>query len=149
MRFIQEEDYSTLIRTEIRNLMAVSYNDVKLAMAENMAISQIKNYLKGSYDIAIIFEGTTTPPPEIDPRNAYLLMITMDCALYHLYTNTAPDRIPEHRSARYQDAMDWLKMVSKGETIADLPITPIVPGESNSVAGIKLGSKYPKSNNRY
>lgn len=147
MRFVHEDDYSTLIRTEIRNFLAVGYDDVKLAMAENMAIAQIKNYIKGRYDIDVIFTGFQSPDP--DPRNHYILMITIDCALYHLYTNTAPDRIPEHRAQRYQDAIDWLRSVAKGETIADLPMIPNTGDGSNPVNGLKIGSKYKKSTYRY
>jgi phage gp36-like protein len=76
-------------------------------------------------------------------------MITIDCALYHLYTNTAPDRIPEHRSQRYQDAMDWLKMIAKGDAIADLPILTPPVDESSSINGVKISSKYPAKNFRY
>jgi phage gp36-like protein len=144
-RFILENDYPTLIRSEVRNLLATSYTDNKLAMAEQMAISQIKNYIKGNYDVELIF--TTITPPASDTRNAFIVMITIDCALYHLYSNTAPDRIPEHRSQRYQDALEWLRSVAKGETIADLPT--IKDFSSGSVNSIRIKSKYPRTQYRY
>ncbi|HRO76513.1 MAG TPA: DUF1320 family protein [Crocinitomicaceae bacterium] len=146
MRFILETDYPTIIRNEVRNLLSTSYSDNKLIMAELMAIAQIKNYIKGSYDVDAIFTPhIETEPPTPDTRNAFIVMITIDCALYHLYSNTAPDRIPEHRSQRYQDALEWLKSVAKGETTADLPTDE----ETGSVNGIKISSKYKKSTYRY
>jgi len=152
MRFIQEKDYPTIIRTEVRNLLSTAYEDNKLMLAEQMAIAQIKNFLKGSYDVAAIFaplpeveEGE--PEPE-DTRNAYIVMITIDCTLYHLYSNTAPDRIPEHRSQRYEDALNWLRSVAKGEITADLPV--VDTEDANGVVNsLKISSKYPKSIYRY
>ncbi|MDD2984716.1 MAG: DUF1320 family protein [Crocinitomicaceae bacterium] len=146
MRFILESDYPSLIRDEIRNVISIGYNDTKLITAENMAISQIKNYLAGRYDVATIFQGFD-PDTESDIRSHYMVMLVIDCTLYHLYTNTAPDRIPQHRSTRYQDAIDWLKLIAEGKTNADLPAkaqTAEKPAE-----GVRIGSKYPNSTYRY
>ena len=127
-RFIKNTDYDVLIRTEIRNILLENYSETKLLSAEQMAISQIKNYLAGRYDVALIFtplpepaEGDN-PGEQIDSRNAYIVMITIDCALYHLYCSIAPNKIPEHRSNRYQDVMEWLKMMAEGKGYADLPL---------------------------
>ena len=127
-RFIKNTDYDVLIRTEIRNILLENYSETKLLSAEQMAISQIKNYLAGRYDVALIFtpllepaEGDN-PGEQIDSRNAYIVMITIDCALYHLYCSIAPNKIPEHRSNRYQDVMEWLKMIAEGKGYADLPL---------------------------
>ncbi len=144
-RFILETDYPTLIRNEVRNLLSTDYDDSKLQMAELMAIAQIKNYIKGIYDVDAIFlplEDNFTQ----DTRNAFIVMIVIDCTLYHLYTNTAPDRIPVHRSQRYQDALEWLKSVAKGETTADLPTNEDFNG---SVNGIRIKSKYCPTQYRY
>ena len=62
------------------------------------------------------------PGEQIDSRNAYIVMITIDCALYHLYCSIAPNKIPEHRSNRYQDVIEWLKMMAEGKGYADLPL---------------------------
>lgn len=145
-RFILENDYPTLIRNEVRNLLSTDYDDNKLQMAEQMAISQIKNYIKGIYDIDAIFQPLDEQATE-DTRNAFIVMITIDCALYHLYTNTAPDRIPVHRSQRYQDALEWLKSVAKGETTADLPTNEDFT--NGTVNGIRIKSKYPRTQYRY
>lgn len=125
-RFLKDADYDVLIRTEIKNILLENYSETKLLSAEQMAISQIKNYLAGRYDVAAIFTPMLDPvegePEPLDNRNAYIVMITIDCALYHLYCSIAPNKIPEHRSNRYQDVMEWLKMIAEGKGYADLPL---------------------------
>lgn len=146
VRFLHIEDYTALIRNEIKALLTTGYTDTKLFKAEDMAVSQIKNYLKGSYDINAIF-AYSDGLPEPDLRSQFIVMIAIDCTLYHLYTSTAPDRIPEHRSLRYQDALNWLKEVSKGDTIADLPMLTNEEGVIKSP--IRIRSKYAPSNNKW
>jgi phage gp36-like protein len=127
-RFLKDSDYDVLIRTEIKGILLENYSPTKLFSAEQMAISQIKNYLAGRYDVAAIFTPLLEPAvgdnpgEQIDSRNAYIVMITIDCALYHLYCSIAPNKIPEHRSNRYQDVMEWLKMMAEGKGSADLPL---------------------------
>ena len=126
-RFIKNTDYDVLIRTEIRNILLENYSETKLLSAEEMAISQIKNYLAGRYDVGLIFTPLLESiedenSQQIDTRNAYIVMITIDCALYHLYCSIAPNKIPEHRSNRYQDVIEWLKMMTEGKGNADLPL---------------------------
>ena len=125
-RFIKDTDYAVLIRTEIKNILLENYSETKLLSAEQMAIAQIKNYLAGHYDVGLIFRPLLPPAEgegeQLDSRNAYIVMITIDCALYHLYSSLAPNKIPEHRSNRYQDVMEWLKMMAEGKGYADLPL---------------------------
>jgi phage gp36-like protein len=127
-RFIKETDYAVLIRTEIKNILLENYSETKLFSAEEMAIAQIKNYLAGRYDVSLIFTPLLEPAigdnlgEQIDTRNAFIVMIVIDCALYHLYCSIAPNKIPEHRSNRYQDALDWLKSMLEPNKKADLPL---------------------------
>jgi hypothetical protein len=145
-RFLQDADYQVLIRTEIKNILLENYSDTKLFGAEKMAMSQIKNYLRGRYDVEAIYRPVTEPAE--DTRDAYIVMITIDCALYHLYSSLAPNKIPAHRSERYQDALEWLKMTAKGEAGADLP--PITDPETGEVkAEVRITSKYKPNNNRW
>ena len=57
MSFINEDDYSVLIRKEIKGILVENYSDTKLAGAEQMAIDQIKNYISGHYDTVKIFSA--------------------------------------------------------------------------------------------
>ncbi|WP_268848135.1 phage protein Gp36 family protein [Flavobacterium aestivum] len=146
-RFLKDTDYAVLIRNEIKNILLENYTETKLLSAEEMAIAQIKNYLAGRYDVAAIFttlaDGATT-----DIRNAYIVMITIDCALYHLYCSIAPNKIPEHRSNRYQDVMEWLKLIAEGKGYADLPL---IKDESTGEAkdSFRLSSKNTFTNNKW
>ena len=139
--FLTTEDYTALIRNEIKDILLENYSEAKLRVAQQMAIDQVKNYLSGRYDVAEIFskEGTE--------RNAHIVMLTLDCTLYHLYTSTVPKRMPEIRSVRYQDAIDWLKAVGSGEISANLPLIKSQDGQQ--LLGIKIQSKYALSSNTW
>jgi hypothetical protein len=141
MAFITEDDYTVLIRTEIKNILLENYTDGKLKTAESMGIAQVKKRLAGRYNVAKIFSAVG------DARDSYIVMITLDCALYHLYTATAPNKIPTIRAERYQDALDWLKSVARGEETADLPL--IEDESGNELVGIKITSKYEPTNNKW
>lgn len=151
-RFIKDTDYAVLIRTEIKNILLENYSETKLLSAEQMAISQIKNYLAGRYDVALIFTPLLEPVEgegeQLDSRNAYIVMITIDCALYHLYCSIAPNKIPEHRSNRYQDVMEWLKLVAEGTGKADLPL---IKDESTGEVkdSFRLSSNNTFTNNKW
>ena len=43
--FITNEDYSVLIRNEIKDLLLENYSESRLRASEQMAVSHIKNYL--------------------------------------------------------------------------------------------------------
>jgi phage gp36-like protein len=115
-----------------------------------MAISQIKNYLAGNYDVNLIFQQDTTPLENIeqDIRNAHIVMITIDCALYHLYSSVAPNKIPEHRSNRYQDVIEWLKIIAQGKEMADLPLI-INESTGEAKGNFRLSSNNKISNNKW
>jgi phage gp36-like protein len=145
-RFLQDKDYTALIRDEIKGILLENYTEEKQYTAEQMAISQIKNYITGYYDTDKVFE-TYDALSDPDPRNHFIVMITIDCTLYHLYTSTAPDRIPEHRAQRYGDALDWLKGVAKGNIKADLPL---ITGEDGTAKPpVRIKSRYAHSNNKW
>lgn len=140
MDFITDDDYTALVRNEIKGILLENYSDTKLQIAQDMAISQIKNYLSGRYDIAAIFDP-------VNQRNNHIVMIVIDCTLYHLYTSTVPRKMPEIRSQRYQDAIDWLKMVGKGEALADLPKIKNTQGEI--LLGFKISSNNKANNHKW
>lgn len=141
MRFLTNADYDVLIRTEIKNILLENYTENKLLTAEQMAISQIKNYLAGRYDVGLVFNATD------DNRNHFIVMITIDCTLYHLYSSLAPNKIPEHRSQRYADALEWLKIMAEGKTTADLPLLTDENGEVKE--SIRITSRYKPQSNKW
>mgnify|MGYP000560188787 CR=1 FL=1 len=166
-QFIFDQDYQVLVRTEIMGVLSEDYTPTKLLRAEEMAISQMRNYLHSRYDLDKVFSvgdlaetnagfdlrAFSEPDYELsvlsgtDERNAHIVMLVIDCALYHLYSSLAPNLMPEHRSQRYEDALNWLKSIAKGDFIADLPLTEDADG--NSAPEIRMGSKYSPSNQRW
>jgi phage gp36-like protein len=149
MAFLDKSDYSVLIRNEILEVLEESEGydigeDTKLIKAENMAIAQLKNYLKSHYDLGKVFVNYNEAN---DTRNAHIVMITIDCALYHLYSSVAPNLMPENRANRYQDALDWLKDIRRGNTTADLPLLTDDNGEERF--DFRISSAYKNENNRW
>jgi phage gp36-like protein len=120
-RFIIQPDYGMQIKQEIIRLLTTNdvdwYNSPKLVRAEQTAIQQIRHWIGKRYNCDIIFSGEN---PE--HRDEYIITITIDVALYHLYSQTGMKDIPEHRQQRYQDVLDWLKEVGSGTITADLPV---------------------------
>ena len=130
-RFITEADYAMQIKQEIIRLLTSPtdwYISAKLVRAEQTAIAQIKNRIGKRYDCAAIFSALAEP----DVRDAWIVTITIDIALYHLYSQTGMKDLPEHRAQRYQDAIDWLKDVGNGTTPADLPVVVDAAGDEYS-----------------
>jgi len=151
-RFITEPDYAMQIKQEIIKLLTSLtdwYTTAKLVRAEQTAISQIKNRIGKRYDCAVIFAPLLPPTvgenpgEQIDTRDAWIVTITIDIALYHLYSQTGAKDIPQHRADRYQDAVDWLKDVGNGTTPADLP--PVIDVDGNEYAEARIWSKTPEN----
>lgn len=137
------------IKQEIIKLLTSNndewFNSADLIRAENTAIAQIKNRIGKRYDCNAIF----SPPLEGagEAPDQWIVTITIDIALYHLYSKTGSKDVPEHRSNRYQDAIDWLKDVGNGETPADLP--PIIDKTTGETYGeFILNSRKPQ-NHKY
>lgn len=137
--FINESDYDVQVRQEILSLLDTSEGNANLGTAERMAIDQIKQYIGGRYDCDTIFSATG------DNRDMFIVMITIDIALYHLWSKRAPRKIPELRAQRYQDALDWLKGVGDGTLKSDLPQ---LDGDSFK-SEVSIVSRYPQNFNKY
>ena len=75
-----------------------------------------------------------------DNRNQLIKMYAIDISLYDLHSRICPRNIPEIRFIRYQEAMNWLKMVKNSETSIDLPLYPIDDEGDSQSDGIDLKS---------
>lgn len=145
-RFILETDYDMQIKQEIIRLLTAQefYKSAKLVRAEQTAIRQIRNRIAKRYDCDKIFAGVITDDP--DTRDQWIVTITIDIALYHLYSQTGMKDIPQHRQDRYQDALDWLKDVGNGDTIPELPA--LVDEDGNEYSEVIINSR-PQENQRW
>lgn len=145
-RFILESDYDMQIKNEILRLLTATdfYTSAKLVRAEQTALAQIRNRIGKRYDCNIIFAPIVAGDP--DTRDQFIVTITIDIALYHLYSQTGMKDIPEHRSNRYQDAIDWLKDGGNGSTPVDLP--PVIDDNGDQYSEVRINSS-PQENQRW
>lgn len=144
MRFIQEDDYKTVVGAEVINLL--NNHNARWLQAEHIAIAQIKNHLAGLYDVEGIFEA------QGDKRDAYMVMIVLDIAIYHLYTSVAPNNIPEYRAQRYEDALTWLNKAGKSQVGTTLPKKKLSTSSEDddiSNSSIQFKSKFKPENHRF
>lgn len=144
-RFLQKEDYAMQVKSEIIKLLLTSNDEewfvsASLIRAENTAISQIKNRIGKRYNCVEVF----APAGEPDERDQWIVTITIDIALYHLYSKSGSKDVPQHRQDRYQDAIDWLKDVGNGETLADLP-TLVDENTGEAYSEFRLSSRTPEN----
>lgn len=78
-----------------------------------------------------------------DNRSQQLVTVVVDIALYHLHSRIAPQNIPELRKDRYDNALTWLKQISRAELNAKMP--EIKPAQGSN---IRYGGEV-KRNNEY
>jgi phage gp36-like protein len=139
--FIDDDDYEVQAKEEILNLLDPTEQRTGLRKAEKFAISEIRKYLGGRYDMDKVFDK------EGDDRDAYIVMITIDIAIYHIYSKKAPRKIPEYRDIRYRDALNWLTDVGTGEMPTDLP--PLEDEEGIYQGETRIFSLYKPNNNKF
>jgi len=85
------------------------------------AAAEVDGYIGGKYDLPL------SSPPQV------LTRITADIARYRLYDNLATDEVRN----RYEDALRFLKAVSKGEV--SLGVSP--PPESSGSVHVSKGRR--------
>lgn len=154
-RFIIKEDYAMQIKQEIIKLLTSNdaewFNSAALIRAEKTATDQIKQRIGKRYDCTLIFAPLRPPVIEdgeelgeqIDTRDQWIVTLVIDVLLYHLYSKSGSKDIPEHRSTRYQDAIDWLKDVGNGTTTADLPAI-VNESTGDEYSDIRFNSREPE-----
>lgn len=120
MKFLNKEDFNVVCDD---NTLSVIHqqSDANLDKAEAYAIEEVSSYLRSRYDIDKALSETN--------RNAQLIMILCDIALYHLIS-WLPKRIGfEIREIRYKSAIAWLKDVAKGNASPNIPTKTNEQGE--------------------
>jgi phage gp36-like protein len=79
-------------------------------------------------------------------RDPFIIMYLVDITLYHLYSAQARLQMSEPRITRYDEALEWLKLVGAGKLDADLPYK--AEEDETYEPSIRFGS-LPKENYRY
>ena len=137
--FITVDDYSASIRLEFVD-KAVRGDDNILEIVENQAISEMKSYLSGRYDVEAIFSATG------EDRHDLVLMFAKDIAIYHL-CSIREGLMTQSRIDRYNRAIDWLKDVQKGELLVEG--LPRLPEEDQAAKSEYLIKSNPKRVNSF
>lgn len=79
-----------------------------------------------------------------DSRSQHIVMRLIDITLYHLHSRINPRNIPEFRIARRDEAIQWLRDLTKGTVTPNLPL--IEPEQGNN---IEWGNLTPRKNQSY
>ena len=140
MSFLTKEDFNThayaeAIRTITRG------DDLLLLAAIDAAEEEVKSYLLKSYDVDTIFAATGSD------RNALLLVIVKDVAMWRLIVIANPEIRYEDRKDRYDQAIQWLKAVYEGMPTTLTKATP-TEDTSGKSGGLNWGSN-PKRNQHF
>ena len=134
--FITDEDYTVVIGPDALKILSQASPENR-RNAEMRAIEEISGYLRPVYDCNRTFATVG------EDRNAYLVMITVDIALYHM-TASLPGKMGlDIRKPRYEQAIEWLKSVQNGTVTPDLPLIESADGSESFSA---IFSSAPKQN---
>lgn len=131
MAFIEKTDFESSIHIEILDAITRGEDSV-WQKAVAAAITEMSGYLNARYDTAVIFAAAA------EQRNPVILLFAKDIALYHAHSVHNPQKIPDIRVKRYDDAIAWLKGVNRQEiNPPGLPVPetegkPFVQWNSNS-----------------
>jgi phage gp36-like protein len=115
--FLNIADYESTIKLNILEDITEG-NDTNRIYAELTAQAVMEDYMRGRYDVALVFGAIGTA------RHKTVMRYMIDIALYELHTRISFRQIPDIRIERYNLAMQWLKDVREGKISLDLPILP-------------------------
>jgi phage gp36-like protein len=119
MSYITRDDFHQIIRDVFVDAI-IDEDDTIFLQAVESAVSQVRSYLFGRYDVDTIFAQTGTN------RHSYLVRIVCYVTRYILN-----DRIPKRDTGAatkaekdYTDSIAYLKLVMKGDVEMELPRKP-------------------------
>ena len=147
MAFLKDTDFDMQIKQELRLLLDSSQDGHAQKRATDTAISQMRNYLGSSFDFDKIFVDAPEVENGPDNRDQFMVTLVIDLLLYHLYSKNPTSQLPEHRSLRYQDAINWLRDVGTGKMKSTLP--KIITENGKTKSDVRIWSKRPPSNHKY
>lgn len=131
MSFITNPDFLSVIDQDTFDDIT-NQDQASIDLAIATAIDEAWGYLNVRFDAASIFGETGTDRP------AAVVKAILDLSLYYLHASISPDNIPELRSARRNESIQWLEKVADGfinprlPIKADEPSTPLRYGNSNT-----------------
>lgn len=112
--FIEKDELKSAIY-EYQIAEITEADDAIVLMAISAAVAEMKGYLRSQYDTEQIFSATG------DNRNALVLELCKNIAVWYLIRLCNVDMIYEHVKDRYDRAIEWLKQVASGNIAPELP----------------------------
>lgn len=135
--YLTVEELYTHLHDETVSVISRETEAIPLA-AIDAAVAEARSYLH-DYDTNAIFSA------EGDDRNALLLLFVKDIAVWH-FVNLGNACIDiELREKRYDSAVNWLRLVQKGDLSPDLPAKKAEPGGAEIVGKIHFSSNPKRS----
>lgn len=81
-----------------------------------------------------------------DLRDGLIVMIICDIAIYHFHARIAQQHVPEHRTNRYNEAIEKLRQIRKSTLNPELPLlNQSVLTETQQTHTIKIISRPPQN----
>ena len=106
---IYNSNYQTVDGTN--SIITLSYNDI--------LITDIPNFQTVEYFDQYLLENINRDFKE-DDRNVLLIQMVLDIAIYTLIQRISPRQIPENILKRYEDCLEQLKMIQRGDLVLGL-----------------------------
>jgi hypothetical protein len=146
MKFLKLTDFEVyIIPAELTKLLNGS--STKLDITEDSALGTFRKYIGKRYDVDYIF-SSKLDANNIDIRDQFVISLLCHIIIYRLYSSLAPHQIPEHRKFDYQEAMEFLREVGRGDNDADFKLKANTVVDDNEPSEIRINS-YLKDNHRY
>lgn len=138
-RFLEYADYRVVAGEAALKAITQAQPEV-VDQAELEAIEEICGYLRPKYDVEEVFSARGTE------RNARVVMVTVDVALYHMVASQPQRMGYEIRETRYKRAVDWLEDVSSGKVVPDLPLAGETGDGASGGGELTWGSQWKRGN---
>ena len=145
MKYITQTDLEIYIRPSLLDKL-IGGSDTKLDRVESQAMGTFRKYIGKRYDVDAIYSIQEDENGN-DIRDPFVIKLLCHIMIYTLYSPCAPHDIPEHRKFDYQETMEFLREVGRGDNDCDFKLKE-VDVTDDLISEIKINS-YPKINHRY
>lgn len=147
--FVEKDDFKLLMRDNILDkILSDDADGSMFALHADTAISQAAEYLTGIYDTEAIFSATGAD------RHPYLLRVILYIIRYQILDlapglSTARNNGSTKAERDYDNALEWLKALSKNDITSTLPRKTITnpDGSTGNQTNFRYGSDTPRDLN--
>lgn len=136
MQFLTTDDFYHIKDDVLQRV--INADVVVLDHSERVQLAKMQDYLRSRYDVSTIFFQTGTN------RNSVLVGYLTDMVVYDVYARIAQRQVPQQIEVRYKEAIEYLKMVNKGDLSPNLPAVQ-TEDEQQGTAIFRYGSNPKKS----